>query len=77
MPLPAAPLADTTGEAPGQLNVVGELEVATNMAFRETPRQIHTKSGTFQVVTIAEADHFYSKARDALLTETVQWLRAL
>lgn len=60
------------------LITLGELEVAGNMAFRGAAKAImDLKQSTVSVVTIAAADHFYSQARDALITEIDTWLSGL
>jgi pimeloyl-ACP methyl ester carboxylesterase len=53
----------------------GALEVASNMAFQgSTDELAMIKHPALQYVTVAEADHFYSKGRDTLVSEVDFWL---
>ncbi|MBI1830920.1 MAG: alpha/beta fold hydrolase [Planctomycetes bacterium] len=59
------------------LVTLGELEVADNMAFRETPpalAELAKKRPSLSVVTIPGANHFYAEAREPLLAAIDEWL---
>jgi pimeloyl-ACP methyl ester carboxylesterase len=62
------------------LVTLGGVEVENNMAFRGTPEELSAQAAQvrgLRVTTVAEADHFYTKTRDALITAVVNWLREL
>ena len=62
------------------LITLGAIEVANNMAFRGSPEalaELASKSARLNVVTIPDADHFYTKARPALMTHIDRWLSDL
>lgn len=59
------------------LITLGELEAANNMAFRgaaEAMRELRHRPPGLRVSTIADADHFYSRARAPLIACIDQWL---
>jgi pimeloyl-ACP methyl ester carboxylesterase len=69
-----------TGVACPVLVTLGGVEVMNNMAFRGTPEEVQAlaaRHGRLRVVTIPEADHFYSAARGAVVMQVVDWLREL
>lgn len=55
----------------------GSVEVANNMAFRDSPEAAVAlnRSGRIAVETIAGADHFYSGVRGELMACVESWLR--
>jgi pimeloyl-ACP methyl ester carboxylesterase len=60
------------------LVTLGGLEVEKNVAFQGTPTELEAQAESLErlrLMLIAQADHFYSGARDALVTAVVQWLR--
>ncbi len=59
------------------LITLGEIEATGNMAFRGAADAIaELKAAPVRVATIAAADHFYSQAREALISAIDGWLRA-
>jgi pimeloyl-ACP methyl ester carboxylesterase len=57
---------------------LGSLEVANNMAFRGAPEalsEVRNRSGRLTSITIAGADHFYSRVRAELVARIEEWLR--
>ena len=57
------------------LITLGAVEVANNAAFRGSPEALaELRSPLLSVATIADADHFYSQARPALLEQIDRWL---
>jgi len=62
------------------LIALGGIETESNMAFRGTPEALAetaARHGRLHVELIPNADHFYTAARDELLTRTEAWLRSL
>jgi pimeloyl-ACP methyl ester carboxylesterase len=60
------------------LVTLGGREVEDNMAFRGAPEELRAlagRQGRLRVVTVPDADHFYSAARGALTARVVDWLR--
>jgi len=59
------------------LITLGSVEVANNMAFRETPQAIEelaAKRKNLHVETIVDGDHFYNGVREALFAQLDAWL---
>jgi pimeloyl-ACP methyl ester carboxylesterase len=59
------------------LITLGETEVRSNMAFRETPAaiaELARKYARFTVMTFPNADHFYTGAREQVLNRVEAWL---
>ena len=56
------------------LITLGELEVADNMAFRGAAEALAELRRVPSVVTIPQADHFYTKARAELIACIDRWL---
>jgi pimeloyl-ACP methyl ester carboxylesterase len=62
------------------LITLGELEVASNMAFREAPRAVEemtARRANVNVEMIAGADHFYNAVRGTLAARVEDWLRRM
>ena len=60
------------------LITLGAIEAEHNMAFRGAAAELaESRLRALTVTTIAEADHFYSKGRDALIARIDEWLRPL
>jgi dienelactone hydrolase len=62
------------------LITLGAIEVADNMAFRGSPEalaELARKQPTLSVVMIANANHFYTDARDELLVHIESWIVGL
>jgi len=60
------------------LITLGSVEVANNMAFRETPQAVEelaAKRKNLHVETIPDGDHFYNGVREALFAQLDSWLR--
>jgi pimeloyl-ACP methyl ester carboxylesterase len=61
------------------LITLGELEIANNMAFRgavEALAELGRRDRHIDVATIPNADHFYSQARNELVTCVADWFES-
>ena len=59
------------------LITLGSLEVADNMAFRGAPAavaELASRQPSLFLATIPNANHFYTEARDALISQLDPWL---
>jgi len=62
------------------LITLGAIETENNMAFRGATEELAetaARHSQLRVEIIPDADHFYTAARDELLTRTETWLRSL
>jgi pimeloyl-ACP methyl ester carboxylesterase len=56
----------------------GSVECANNMAFRAAPEAVSAlRRANVAVTTIADADHFYTNGRPALIAEIERWFTSL